>query len=190
MKTILLFSIWILTLCGIANAQNSVLDVESPVAKFKAAMESPPPDILKAKLAQVSDIEIEQIAKKLNVDYETAATLKTLKNPFISQFPDDNKPKPVVPIQPPIELNPNQMTSPAVPIPQFVVTGMVWNTKKPSAIVNGHVVGIGDQVSNWSITEISQQGVHVSYDTQNLWIKPVAFSSSNRRQDSDQPSLR
>ncbi len=190
LKLIILLSI-LFAFTGIAKAQNTSRTDESPVAKFKAAMEAPPADILKAKLDQVKDIEVEQIAKKLNIDYDTAVTVKSLKNPFISQFPDDNKnSKTNTPPPTPIEPNPGHEVSPAVPIPQFIVTGMVWNTKKPSAIVNGRVVGVGDQISNWAITEISKQGVHVSYDTQNLWIKPVESPSMHKRQDTDQPSLR
>ena len=39
--------------------------------------------------------------------------------------------------------------------------------------INGQIVAIGDHVSNWLVAEITKDGVRVTSEDQNLWVKPV-----------------
>ena len=82
--------------------------------------------------------------------------------------------------------NPNSQVQPApvIPTPQFIVSGLIWNSKKPAAIINDEVVAIGDQVSNWAISEITKDGVRVSYEDRSLWIKPIVDPMSQPQQAS------
>jgi hypothetical protein len=45
--------------------------------------------------------------------------------------------------------------------PEINITGLIWNTHKPQAILNDSVMGIGDEISGWKIIEISKEGVVV-----------------------------
>lgn len=52
--------------------------------------------------------------------------------------------------------------SPAVPLPlsrDFVLQGIFLGSDKPSAIINGIVVGIGDTIKNMIVKEIKEESV-------------------------------
>jgi len=50
-----------------------------------------------------------------------------------------------------------------VQLPAIEVSGIVWNTKRPQAIINETVVNIGDTIDNIKIVDIHQDGVDVIY---------------------------
>jgi hypothetical protein len=118
---------------------------------------------------------------------EIAAIVRTLKNPFIPQLPIE-EPETQAPQPPKIDAstpplarpnNPRQQTDRRLPVeqakepsPQVTVSGMVWNSDRPQAIVNGRVVTIGDTIESWTITHIDQTGVEVSLQDRKLVFKP------------------
>lgn len=59
------------------------------------------------------------------------------------------------------------------PLPGINVAGVVWNTDRPQAIINGQIVGIGDTVSGVTILDIKKMGITVLFQgrTETLEIK-------------------
>lgn len=47
--------------------------------------------------------------------------------------------------------------------PKIKVTGLIWNTDRPQAIVNDTIVEIGDQIENFEIVKINQKGIEVTF---------------------------
>ncbi|HPN87966.1 MAG TPA: hypothetical protein PLH56_01355 [Candidatus Omnitrophota bacterium] len=61
--------------------------------------------------------------------------------------------------------------------PQVTITGIVWNTEKPQAIINGVVLNIGDTIfdsqnEEIKINKIYKTGIDVSYKGKTWTIKP------------------
>jgi hypothetical protein len=50
-----------------------------------------------------------------------------------------------------------------VPLPEFTIEGIIWNTYMPQAIVNGQVVKIGDVIEGVTIVNIEKQGITIDY---------------------------
>jgi len=49
--------------------------------------------------------------------------------------------------------------------PSLRLQGISYNPTKPSAIINGNTVFVGEKVANWSVTAISNQSVTLQDDT-------------------------
>lgn len=127
-------------------------------------------DILKETLSKVDAMKMEALPEEERVAL-------SLKNPFLPQIPRESK----------IETPPQQQARTAAPSgapqasaqslprqlpPQFVVSGLVWNTKRPQAIINGQIVSIGDRVNAWSVESISRDGIQVRLGTEIMLLKP------------------
>lgn len=150
---------------------------KSPIKEITKAFEAPP-DMLNDTLSRVKRLEATTTTKTSDEDLSAESDPDTFRNPFVPQTPqpvmvtDDNAGKvPVAQVQ---------RERPVVPIPVFTLSGLIWNTKKPAAILNGKIVAIGDQVSNWSVQEITKEGVHVMFENQSLWVKPVVDPNQSR----------
>ena len=159
----------------LAIANENEAQIDSPSGKFKRALESNEDIGKTSKQLATKDPEIEQLASTLEVDYNIAESYKTIHNPFEPQLP-------VVKVDKPIS-NPmptNDIPAPTeAPTPQFKISGLVWNTQAPTAIINGSIVKVGDQVSNWAITEISKEGVRLKSESRELTIKPIVNPTAN-----------
>lgn len=112
------------------------------------------PDLSKEKNLIFKDPFISHLPKK-----EIATTEGTAK----SQVKDTKAAKPIVP-------------------PKFQVSGIVWNTDRPQAIVNNKVIAIGDQLENATIVSIDKSGIEISFQGVLFIVKPdnqVIRSKSN-----------
>ncbi len=96
----------------------------------------------------------------------------TVRDPFIPQIPIIKpEPPPTQEIKPP---EPIVITPPITPVepppvvrekpkpPQLNISGIVWNTERPQAIVNGQVITVGDTISAFTITKIDKNGIILS----------------------------
>ena len=101
----------------------------------------------------------------------------SITNPFISKLP---KPKTVIknitpPPPPPTRLeveNPQPArTAPAQP-PAVTISGVVWNSDRPQAIINGQVVDVGDKISEMEIVSISKSQIDVLYLGEKFTLTP------------------
>jgi len=78
----------------------------------------------------------------------------TYRDPFKSQLPVKQPAKPDD--KGPVKDEP-------VTVDFLTVTGVVWDSEKPQAIINGKVVSIGGQVEEAELVAINEAGVQVRY---------------------------
>ncbi len=112
-----------------------------------------------------------------------------IPNPFLPQLPekpkeveqpvnpaDDNKPDTTVRPKDPVRtVTPRpavKTTPPPVPRPNFKVSGIIWNSDRPQAIINGTVVDVGDKVGEFKIESITQNEIGVSVNGTHLKVNP------------------
>lgn len=48
--------------------------------------------------------------------------------------------------------------------PKLVINGVVWNSDRPQAIVNGKVIDVGDNILNAKITNINKEGIQFVFE--------------------------
>ena len=113
----------------------------------------------------------------------------TVSNPFVSQLP---KKEPVIIEMPeqPVEIKPlptenrepapqqEIVTPPPEPevkereLPNVIVSGIIWNSDRPQAIINGKIVDIGDTIQEIQITNIRKSAVDGVFDGRTVTLKP------------------
>lgn len=102
--------------------------------------------------------------------------LSNLPNPFLPQLPAETVaeiPKPPGRLPPRPELPPPPGAAPEGPQTySFTLSGLIWNTDLPQAIINGQVVKEGDQIDLWTVQNISRQGVELMYNDETVLVKP------------------
>lgn len=96
------------------------------------------PNFEKTRTAQIAHAK-ERTAVSQPVKYPSATNSIEKDQPVAS--PQKN-PTDVIPSRPTLQLQ-----------------GIVYNPAKPSAIINGNTVSVGDKVAEWSVTAISNQTV-------------------------------
>ena len=115
----------------------------------------------------------------------TNTNILSLRNPFEPQFPQKSKPPIDIPVMQP-KNNSIPKPAPAIteskPAPilpeikfdpsQFQVNGVVWDTKRPQAIINNQVVNIGDVVNGAQIVSIQKTGIDFAMNKKIYTIKP------------------
>ncbi|MFA5088329.1 MAG: general secretion pathway protein GspB [Candidatus Omnitrophota bacterium] len=102
-------------------------------------------------------------------------TIAPERNPFIPQLPSptetqisEAKPKPTD-IKPPQPQQPRPASSAKkieeveIKLPSLTISGLVWNSDRPQAIINDQVIDIGMSIENATITKISKAGIVVEY---------------------------
>lgn len=139
---------------------------------------------------------IEAQGTRLIVDSSSFEML-SVRDPFMPQVPQGKVPaphvEPVIPVEVsvpvvpvPVEESPVDMPDmpkpedislppvPEKPFPNLDVLGLIWNTERPQAIINGQIVGIGDMIFEVEIVDIQKTGVTVLFHgrTATLEIKP------------------
>jgi hypothetical protein len=110
----------------------------------------------------------------LNIDPQ-AIQAYTDKNPFKSKLPEKPKEVKAEYEGEPSELTPNvvHLTPVEPPKPPVMsITGIVWNTDKPQAIINGQVVNPGDTIEGAQIVSIKKSGIDVIFEDVNFTLKP------------------
>ena len=130
------------------------------------------------------------------VDSSSFSEMLSARDPFTPQVPQEEvRAQRVEPIRP-VEVNepvvlppPPAVQEPPVsmprqediiqpprifePLPGINIAGVVWNTDRPQAIINGQIAGIGDMVSGVKIIDIQKTGITVLFQdrTETLEIK-------------------
>jgi hypothetical protein len=115
------------------------------------------------------------------------------RNPFAPQIPSKPQPAvsvpekqvvppkqenvrqvPIQPLRPPVKPgSPIEEKKPEAKPLDLKITGLIWNTNRPQAIINDHVVDVGDKVGEEAIiVAINKTGVEVSYNGQTSTIMP------------------
>ena len=99
--------------------------------------------------------------------------LSNPKNPFLSVIP---KIKPIVLPPPPVVKKVEVKKEPPPPPPlnmakvsqEFKLSGFVWGSEKPQAIINEQVVNVGDTIKKAKVISISKKGVRIFYMGENI----------------------
>ena len=110
--------------------------------------------------------------------------LISVKNPFKSQLPKVEKPTIGMPDTHPENL-PDDQSSPTKPIPvtpppeikekplpNITINGIIWNSARPQAIVNGKIVDVGDTIAEIYITDIRKTGIDGRFDGRKVTLQP------------------
>ncbi len=106
------------------------------------------------------------------------------RDPFTPQVPQEVRTQRVVPVVPvevvePVAVPPvpivqeppaeiphleevvSQPVEPVGPPSNLKISGLVWNTDRPQAIINGKITEVGDMVSGFKIVDIQKTGITV-----------------------------
>ncbi|HQO58066.1 MAG TPA: hypothetical protein PLT76_05035 [Candidatus Omnitrophota bacterium] len=142
---------------------------------------------------QASQLEQQFHLDQLQIDEETAKMLRALRNPFVPRLPDElpqeepevveKTPETDSPIQ--SEMQTSAAETPVIvseqtqvveevllPKPDYKISGIVWNTARPQAIMEGRILDVGDSIEQWRIIGISRGGVEISFKNQKFLIEP------------------
>jgi hypothetical protein len=124
--------------------------------------------------------------------------LQFRRNPFIPKLPIKPEENIVISPQPPEDAQPQISQStpdtfsaptqqvPAITVPEVTISGLVWNSDRPQAIINGRVMDIGDSIlENAVITAINKDGIEISIQGQSLVIKSGLSSPGHYVQPQD-----
>ena len=125
-------------------------------------------------------------------DKNSLEDLDSLRDPFVPQLPlppmeEIQKPVVQTPVQP-LESSPKQETVRLQPLPQkqatveeplktpvIQISGLIWNSDQPQAIINNQIVKVGDQIEEWTIQKIDKDGIEISARGNKILI-PTDFS--------------
>ena len=121
--------------------------------------------------------------------------LDSLRDPFTPQLPlppVEEIQKPAVPNPPHVEslpvknvvMPPSQSPKFTPPVsgelkpPEIKISGIIWNTDQPQALINNQMVKVGDQIAEWTIEKIDENGIELSSRGKKILI-PTNFSVGN-----------
>jgi len=137
-----------------------------------------PGNHLERTLQNVKTMEKQYIQEKMHVDAKTFDIIDNLKNPFIPQLPEKEekqlpRPKPDKTKQPKRSAPKPQVVDdePQLAKPKFSISGLVWNTDRPQAIINNQIYDVGDVIQQWTITEINKEGIEINFREQSYFIE-------------------
>lgn len=117
---------------------------------------------------------------------KTEVTFNTppIRNPFIAQLPKKidipKPPKPgpkttpgptVRPVRPTRPVRPVRPVGPVqITMPSLEISGIVWNSERPQAIINQQVFSVGDMIQNTKIIDITKTGITILLNTEEVII--------------------
>ncbi len=106
-----------------------------------------------------------------------------VENPFKSQLPEIKEPKIEMPDKPPTNTTDDPSPKPPKPIvippeikekplPNITINGIIWNSERPQAIINGKIVDVGDTIAEIYITAIRKTGIDGRFDGRSVTLQP------------------
>ena len=137
------------------------------------------------RLSTAGQIQESDTPPKLGFyDQDRRQLLKTLRDPFVPQVPSlppagaredepvvSNAVKPAIPPASPSPGTANQ-TETIIERPVIKISGIVWNTDRPQAIIDDEVVDIGDRVKGFSVTGITREGITLTFEDTTFVFEP------------------
>lgn len=114
----------------------------------------PMPGGTPSTMVEPPKIELPEIVTIEPVKY----TSEKLPDPFLSPFEIEALSKTQV------EIKTEELEISQEELEGFQVTGVVWGSKLPQAIINENVVRVGEIINGASIVDITKEGVYVVYE--------------------------
>ena len=110
----------------------------------------------------------------------SSKTEAVLKNPFEPQVPKKESEikeviSPVKEVPKPVKGQTSDLSrkiEKEVPLPKLTVTGVIWNSKRPQAIINQNVVDVGDDIEGVKIMGIRKTAIDVLFQGREITIEP------------------
>jgi hypothetical protein len=102
------------------------------------------------------------------------STIETMADPFMSEIPKPVQVVPDVPAPVPVPVQPTEETPlivdlppppPEIPLPELYLSGVMYNTAIPMAVINGKVFAIGEKVETESTNNLSIKLIAVNADS-------------------------
>ena len=116
------------------------------------------------------DTEKKDAGKEEAGEPATEIISNPLNDPFMPQIP--KPPAPAAAVTPqgfPADAIPAPLTTPAkqpkpaVQKPNLTISGIIWNSDRPQAIINNQVVDVGTTVDSTTVLAINKTGIDVLY---------------------------
>jgi len=82
------------------------------------------------------------------------------------------------------------MAEKAIVLPKLEISGIVWGSDIPQAIINGRVVKIGDVIENAHIVDINKNGIDIFFEGRQFNLKAPAYShleQFKQKREGDEP---
>ena len=99
------------------------------------------------------------------------ASIVASRDPFEPQIPRPQPEPGALPSGAPQPTQvPQPQTKPKPVQPQLMISGIIWNSDRPQAIINNQVVDIGNKVNESTIVAINKSGVDVVFDGEKFTI--------------------
>ncbi|NQT95898.1 MAG: general secretion pathway protein GspB [Candidatus Omnitrophica bacterium] len=57
-----------------------------------------------------------------------------------------------------------------LPLPSLTISGLIWNTDMPQAIINGKVTKVGDTIEGVKLIAVAKEGITVEYSGEKVII--------------------
>ena len=147
----------------------------------------------------------EEVISSDSLGTDMKEDLDSLRDPFTPQLPlppEEEIHKPVAQIPPqPVESLPKSTLIPQ-PLPKqtikeyllkppvMKISGIIWNSDQPQAIINDQIVKVGDHIEEWTVQKIDQESIEISSRGNKILIPtnfgvgsapPKATADSNKR---------
>ena len=133
-------------------------------------------------LQRVENQKDAEKAQRLGISPQVMKELNALGNPFAPQLPRPPEPEEESPPEEIPDL-PREEPAPMEPAPlkeehvffsrdAFELSGLIWDSDRPQAILNGQIVNIGDRLDQWTVLHIDKQGVEVGQKNKVFLIEP------------------
>lgn len=128
---------------------------KQPTAVF--AVKQKQEEYIKTKAEMLEELK----SKVEKVEYKADKFLDPLKNKLAFYIAK------VAEVIPKVKKEIKQDISP----PQLSIAGLVWNSDRPQAIVNGRVLSVGDEINGTRLLSVNKDGIKVGYKGIEFFIK-------------------
>lgn len=142
---------------------------------------SPPPVYTLTQLESMLDRIRNPFEVRLPVRPKALLTVPTVPVPPAPPTPPPQpqvpvRPTPSIPVRPPEPPRPPERPvpvpapAPVATLPDLKLSGIIWNSDRPQAIVNGQVMDVGDIIGGAQIQEINKTGLSVLFQQKTFTI--------------------
>ena len=163
-RVLLISIIWLIfSPCLMISAQEDPL-IDNQLELKLGSIKNP----FKSQLPQMEE-ELVSIEEEQDLsDIEDESSITNAPERFQPVIPQpETEPKVKTPARPKPTIQPKEI----VPLPDLIVSGIIWNSDRPQAIINGYVVDIGDIILDIKITDILKTGIKGEFHGRTITIK-------------------